>query len=92
MGECMTDISSCAVSVIGIAFDDDSSASRAVAFVGDFIEACTAGSAEAFRDSTLVISLEILVVILARMASVLPFLRLIFSHLECPDIVRYSSF
>ena len=37
--------------------------------------------------AAIVISLEIFVVIFARMASVLPFLRLIFSHLECPDII-----
>ena len=49
MGECVTDISCSAIAVIGVAFDDDSSASGSVTFIGYFIEACAAGSANALR-------------------------------------------
>ena len=44
------------------------------------------GSAPPIRAAT-VISRPIFVAILAFKASVLPFLCLIFAHLECPDIV-----
>lgn len=125
MGEGMTDVSGRPVSVIGVAFNDDCCTAGAVAFVGDFIEACTAGSTYAFGDSSLNVFLRHIVLLCLGEGQLqthvayritaahagcngdflgnfggnsgadgigFAFLRLMFSHLECPDIVSYSSF
>lgn len=125
MGESMTDISSRAVAVIRIAFHDDRSTTGAIAFVGHFIKAGTAGSANALGNGSLDIFLRHIVLLCFRESQFqahvayrvsaahagcnrnffgnlggnsgadgigFAFLTLNISHLECPDIVNYSSF
>ena len=58
MGEGVADVRRHAVAVVRIAFGDDCRAARAVAFVGDFVEADAACRADAFGDGSLDIFLR----------------------------------